>query len=256
MTENKVCFITGSASNNGRRMAERLAELGYDIAIHHSGRSPENAEEVKRNVEAFGRKAEIFEEDLSVPGAAERLFRKFREKYDRLDLFINNAGVTVSGNLPDITEADYERVTGIDYRAAVFCVREACEFMREKKIPGSVLVISSNHHDRLWRYSALYGSTKEALCRFVKYAAVEYIRDGIRVNCIAPGWIDWEIVSRLHMAEIAEREIPAKRFVTSGEIADWAHFLAGPAARSLTGQTIDLDGGASLLNGPMEEYGL
>lgn len=257
--ENKVCFITGSASNNGRMMAIRMAQLGYDIAIHHSGRNAENAESIRKEIEAMGRRAEVFVQDLREEHAADKLFAEFREKFDRLDIFVNNAGVTSGGNIPVMTEETFDLIVNVDYRAAVFCIREACEFMKEKGIRGSVVAISSNHHARIWRHSSIYGSTKEAICRFVKYAAVEYIRDGIRVNCIAPGWIEWEAAGPHDPAvvdHVCRNEIPAHRFVTSSDIANWVEFISGPAGLSLTGQTIDLDGGVSLLSGSMEEYGL
>lgn len=255
----KVVFITGSASNNGRVMALWFARRGYDIAIHHSGRSAENAQSVKKELDALGVRSEIFSEDLSVSGAADRLFAAFREKFDRLDIFVNNAGVTKMSNISVTTEEEFDRVFAIDCRAAMFCVRNACEFMREKGIAGSAVVISSNHHDRLWRNHHVYGSSKEAICRFVEYAAVEYIRYGIRVNCLAPGWIDWEEAGEQNpeeMKQICDTEIPAHRFVKSSELAAWTEFLAGDFGKSLVGRTIDLDGGASLLSDSMAAYGL
>ena len=255
---NKVCFITGASTHNGRTMALKIAEAGYDLAIHHSGRDKEGAETLKEAVEAMGRRAEIFEEDFTKDGAAARVFTKFREKFDRLDLFVNNAGITRLKLIPDFSEEDFAPLLNVDLKAAMFCIKEACEFMREKKIEGSVIVIASNHHDRIWRGGAFYGSVKEALCRYVKYAAVEYGRDKIRVNALAPGYIYWEqeeAQKNVKIDEICEREIPLHRFVTSSELAAWALFISGPAAKSLTGQVIDIDGGASLLNDSMDRYG-
>ncbi len=260
MEQNKVCFITGSGSGNGRTMALMLAELGYDIALHHSGRDPESAEEVRRRIAAMGRRVEVFAENLSEPGAAKRLFAQFAEKFDRLDVFVNNAGVTLFSRIPEMTEELYDKITDIDLKVAMFCIREAGEFMQARGIRGSIVAIASNHHDRLWLQSSIYGCAKIALCRFVKYAAMEYARWGIRVNCIAPGYIDPEYEKNNWVKtvkdSVARREIPMHRWVTSSEIARWVDFMSSPAALSLTGQTINLDGGASIAAGCMEEYGL
>lgn len=258
--ENKVCFLTGSGSGNGRSMALRMAELGYDIALHHSGRDPQSAEEIRSQIAALGRRVEVFVEDLSQSGAAARLFCQFAEKFDRLDIFVNNAGITRFSRIPEMTEEMYDQLMNIDLRAACFCIKEACLFMRERGIKGSVVTIASNHHSRLWLSAAAYGSAKEAMCRYVKYAAMEFCRDGIRVNCIAPGYIDREYgqsdKTKESFARISRTEIPMHRFVTSREIADWTEFISSPAGLSLTGQTIDLDGGASIVGAAMQEYGL
>lgn len=255
-TERKVCFISGSGSGNGRGMAVRMAESGYDMAIHHSGRDPESAKAVRSQIEGMGCRAEVFAEDLSKPGSVHRLFEQFREKYDRLDIFIANAGVTRGNPVLEMREETFDELNGIDWKGSVFCVKEAGSFMKEREIKGSIVIISSNHSKRMWAGYSIYGSLKAALNRFTEYAAVEFAPYGIRVNCLAPGYIDREYDQVPGKTRRFHGEIPLKRSVRSSELADWTMFLASGAAASVTGVTIDIDGGARLLNDSPEKYGL
>lgn len=256
--ERKLCFITGSGSGNGRGMAIRFAELGYDICLHHSGRDPEGAEKTRQEVLTKGVDCKILVEDLTESGAAQRLFEKFRAEYDRLDIFINNSGITRRSPLMTVDEESINQVINVNFRACYFCVAEAGKFMREKGIRGSIATIASNHHlVNFPRSFSIYASMKAAMVRFVKWAALEFSPYGIRVNCIAPGYIlplnrEKELYQRFE--ESLYPRIPLKRIVTPAELADLAEFLASPSGRSITGQTINVDGGDSLLNAPLASY--
>ncbi len=255
--ERKVCFITGSGSGNGRGMALRMAELGYDIAVHHSGRDPEMAEETKKEIEAKGVRCEVFAENLYEDGSAKRLFDQFREKFDRLDVFINNSGRTVGGEIMDMTEEIFDIAARVNWKAAYFCVKEAGLFMREKGIKGSIVIISSNHHLVNFGWASAYATMKEALVRYTKYAALEFATYGIRVNCIAPGNINPGYEKRPGVYDYLDREakgIPLQRVVPSSELADIAEFLSSPAAASITGNTLDVDGGFCLQNFDHDHY--
>ena len=257
--ERKVCFITGSGSGNGRGMALRMAELGYDIALHHSGRDPESAENTRKLIVGKGVRCEVFVENLFEPGAAKRLFDQFRAKFDRLDVFVNNSGRTMGGRLLDMTEEKFDYMDRVNWKAAYFCVQQAGLFMKEKGIRGSIVIIGSNHHLVNFGTSSAYASLKEALVRFTKYAALEFSPYGIRVNCIAPGNIDPGYEKRDHFYEIVERvskTVPLHRYVPSSELADITEFLSSPAAASITGNTLDVDGGMFLLNYDIDRYHL
>lgn len=256
--ERKVCFITGSASGNGRGMALRFAEKGYDIALHHSGRDPEGAEETRKLIEAFGVRCEVFTENLFNEGSSKRLFDQFRTKFDRLDIFINNSGITVGGSIMSMSEEVFNKAAFVNWRAAYFCVQQAGLFMSEKKIKGSIIIIGSNHHVVNFNHHSVYGSMKEALVRFTKYAGLEFAPYGIRVNIISPGNIDPGYEKRKGFNKNRDRiaeGVPLKRFSTSEELADIAEFLSSPACASITGENLDVDGGYRLLNDSITNYG-
>lgn len=256
--ERKVCFITGSGSSNGRGMAIRLADMGYDICLHHSGSNPEMAKETQRIIQAKGVDCKLLEEDMTQSGAAGRLFEKFRAEYDRLDLFINNSGKTKMFSLMEASEEDFNFILNLNFRACYFCVAEAGKFMREKGIKGNIVIIASNHHlVNFPSHFSAYASAKAAMVRFTKWAALEFSHHGIRVNCIAPGYIDPGYEKRENFNANRDRistGIPLKRYVPSEELAEIAAFLDSPSARSITGQTINVDGGDSLLNAPLDSY--
>jgi len=257
----KVCLITGSGSGNGHGMAIRFAELGYDICLHHSGRDPESAEKTRGIVLSKGVDCKILVEDLYESGAAQRLFEKFSAEYDRLDLFINNSGKTVWGSLMDASEEKFQVACNVNWRACYFCIAEAGKFMKEKGIKGSIVTIASNHWKVNFGHFAAYGSMKAAMVRFVQYAALEFSKYGIRVNCIAPGYINAgdDAYPNFKFEEYEKQvtpEIPLHRFVTSSELADIAEFLASPVAASITGNTLTVDGGAHLCNFNLEHYRL
>ena len=256
----KVCFITGSGSGNGRGMAIRFAELGYDICLHHSGRDPKGAEKTRQTILEKGVDCKILSENLAESGAAQRLFEKFRAEYDRLDVFINNSGITDGGPIMETEESMFNKLMGVNFRACYFCVAEAGKFMREKGTPGTIILIGSNHLVVNFKgRNSIYASMKAAMARFTKWAALEFSPYGIRVNCIAPGNIDPEYDKTPDFYEKVDRikeRIPLKRFVPSSELADFAEFLASPSGRSITGQTILVDGGDSLRNTDLEQYHL
>ena len=247
--ERKVCFITGSGSGNGRGMALRMAEHGYDIALHHSGRDPETAENTRKLIAEKGVRCEVFTEDLFLPNAAKRLFDQFRAKFDRLDVFVNNSGRTMGGKLLDMNEETFDYVDRVNWKAAYFCVQQAGLFMKEKNIKGSIIIIASNHHLVNFGWSSAYASMKEALVRFTKYAALEFSPYGIRVNCIAPGLIYTKIMDRYSKRDIEgfNRKIPAGYGGQPSDIVPMIQFLADKEkSRFIVGQTIFIDGGQSI----------
>lgn len=247
----KVCLITGSGSGNGRTMAIQLATLGYEPVIHHSGANPQAAQETCAAVEAIlGRAPLCIAENLQAPGGIERVFEAFRRQYDRLDVYVNNSGITTFAPLLDMTPEAFDTMAQINWKSAFFGVQQAGRLMRDADIQGLMVLIASNHHRATWPGAAAYGSMKQAMARLVQYAGLELAAHGIRVNCLAPGYIDHETGRQPYLQGAADT-IPLGRCVTSSALAQWVAFLDSPAALSLTGVTIDIDGGAHLVSGAL-----
>ena len=255
--EKKTALITGAGSGLGSGIARVLARSGYDVAIH-TGTNVERARALAESLAAeCGVRAEVFSADFSQAGGAQRLFAQFRERFERLDLFVNNAGITKGGPILQMTEETFDLVHNVNWKNAYFSVQQAASIMVETKTAGNMVIISSNNHAMNWYGASVYATVKEALVKFTRHAAMEFAQYGIRVNCIAPGWID---TGEARMGgEQKERSIPAipmKRWVQPEEIGQWILFLDGPAAASLTGDTIELDGGVRIMTGKPSDYGL
>ena len=253
----KTALITGAGSGLGSGIARVLARDGYDVAIH-TGTNEERAKALAESLAAeYGVRAEALLADFSRGGGAQRLFAQFRERFDRLDLFVNNAGVTKGGPILHMTEETFDLVHNINWKNAYFSVQQAAAFMVETGRSGNMVLISSNNHAMNWYGASVYATVKEALVKFTRHAAMEFAQYGIRVNCIAPGWIDTgEARMGGGQKEKSIPGIPLKRWVQPEEIGQWVLFLSGPAAASLTGDTIELDGGVRIMTGPPSDYGV
>ena len=249
----KTALITGAGSGLGRGVVRVLARAGFDLGIH-TGSNEERAlalaEELRKD---SGRRVEVFVSDFSAPGGAEKLFGQFRQSFDRLDIFVNNAGVTMGGRILNVTQELWDTINNIDWRNAFFCVKEAARFMVETQNRGSMVIISSNHHNMVGG-NVLYSLVKDSLVKYTQHAAMQFARYGIRVNCIAPGWVNTGEKRLEGYHDTSLKDIPLRRWVEPEEIGRWILFLDSPDAASLTGNTIELDGGVRLMTGRPEHY--
>jgi NAD(P)-dependent dehydrogenase (short-subunit alcohol dehydrogenase family) len=230
--EAKKALVTGAGSGTGRGIARTLVNAGYDLVIH-TGSNEERARSLAAELAGqSGRRVEVAVSDFSKPGGAQELFRQY--PFDTLDLFVNNAGVTMGAPILKMTEDIFDTVSNINWKNAYFSVQQAARLMVEKGTKGSMVIISSNNHAMNWNGISIYAILKEALVKFTRHAAMEFAQYGIRVNCIAPGWINSGEARIERFKESSLKSIPFKRWVEPSEIGEWILFLAGPAAASLT----------------------
>lgn len=250
----KVALVTGAGSGLGRGIARVLTLAGYDVGIHTGSNEGRARALAKELADESGRRVEVFVADFTKGDGAIRLFEQFNAAFDRLDLFVNNAGVTKGSRILNMSEETFDTVSNINWKNAYFCVQQAAKTMIDREIAGSMVLISSNHHAMIGMGNSIYSIVKEDLIKLTKHAAMEFARHGIRVNCIAPGWVNTGEARMEGYYEDSIKEIPLHRWVQPEEIGQIILFLAGPAMASLTGDTLELDGGVRLMHGRPEAY--
>lgn len=252
----KRAFVTGAGMGIGYGIALEFAKAGYDVAIHHSPSSAESAKELCAKMEGYGAKTLAIQGDLFKESTVHEMFAKVEETFGGIDVFVNNAGITVGGTLLDVTEDTWDKAFLLNVKAATFCIQAAGRMMVKQHVPGDIIVILSNQIDYVGMHTSIYPATKVALKKVVQAAAVEFIPFGIHVNGIAPGYVDTG-AARMGKKEPTYDGIPARRWVSLEEMGQIALFLCGPYADSFVGHIMHVDGGATLYSGGprLWEYG-
>ena len=248
---NKVALITGGGTGIGKGIAIELAKDGCDIAFSYMS-SVEKVEMVRKEIEGLGRKVLAIKADLSKVSGVNEMFDEFEKHFPRLDLFVNNAGVTQKSAFLETSEEIFDSMCNLDYKGAFFCMQRAAKYMIKTNIPGSMVVISSNNAKAHFADVSVYGSAKAAVTKLAEHVAIELAKYKIRVNTIAPGWTETG-AARLDDKESTFYKVPLNNWTTPEEIADAVKYLAN--AKSVTGITITIDNGALLVSDKRERYG-
>ena len=248
----KTALVTGAGTGIGRAIALELAKAGYDVGLHCNS-STAGAESAAAEIAAMGRKAGVYAGDLSKVSEIRRVFAGFRKDFARLDLFVNNAGITLLAPFLEMTEADFDRNCAVDFKAPYFCMQEAAKIMVGQGSGNIVAIASNNAYCQFARASA-YAAMKAGLVKMVRSIGLEMAKHSIRVNAIAPGWTDTG-AARLDAKESTYYKIPLRRWVQPEEVGKAVLFFDSDAAKSITGVTLVMDGGAQLLSDKAEKYG-
>ena len=245
MTENKrkIALVTGSSRGIGAAAALQLARDGYDIAINYLERA-DRAEEVLKQVRACGVQALAVQADVSDARAVEEMFKKIRASLGEVTLLVSNAGIAGQVQIQDITEERWRRFFAVNVDGAFHTIRCALPPMLRKH-EGCIITISSMWGLRGASCESAYSATKAALIGFSRSLASELAPTGIRVNCIAPGVIDTEMLDELpgEIKDTLADETPLRRLGRPEDIAAAISFLASDKASFITGQVLTCDGG-------------
>jgi 3-oxoacyl-[acyl-carrier protein] reductase len=241
----RVVVITGAGGALGAAVSRRLAgEPATDVVL--SDVSEPSLQTTVDGMAAGGGTVETVVADVGEIDQVERVVRRAIDRFGHLDVFVSNAGVLApNGRIHNLTTEDWDRVVRINLMGAVNGIRAAVPVMRAQR-SGSIVLTASVAGMTAWSHAAPYCATKAAVIQLAKVAAVEYARDGIRVNCVCPG----SFRSAIHddLPPEAIDAIAARHPLGFGAAEDLAgaySYLAGDDSRWTTGSALVVDGGYS-----------
>jgi len=245
----KVALISGGSRGIGRATATLLAQAGAKVAIGH--RSDERAaREVVASIQKAKGTAVAIKAELSLWDQARHLVASCWDQLGGLDILVVNHGIWKYAPIDRITEAEWDETADINLKGAVGLCRFASERMRAQR-RGNLILVSSTAGQRGEPEHSHYAATKGALISLTKSLAPELAKDGIRVNCVAPGWVETDMVrdtleDARQRSEI-ERGIPLGRVGKPDEIASAVLFFASDLSTFVTGEILNVNGGAVLV---------
>ncbi|MHA1566967.1 MAG: L-iditol 2-dehydrogenase [Alphaproteobacteria bacterium] len=247
--EGKVAIITGGARGIGRAIAERFVAEGASVAIADIGGAEDTAQ-------ALGDKAMDIALDITQQESIDAMIADVVDRFGRIDILVNNAGIFEMAPLAEVTPADYDRVFNVNVKGLLFTTQAVANQMNVQGDGGKIINIASQAGRRGEPMIAVYCATKASVISITQSAGLELIKQGINVNCIAPGVVDtpmWDVVDALFAKyenrPIGEKKrlvaegVPHGRMGTPEDHAGAAVFLASADSDYVVGQTLNVDGG-------------
>lgn len=243
----KVALVTGASRGIGAAIALRLARDGAVVAVNYAG-SRDAAEEVVAQIESAGGEAVALQADVSDTDACARLVEDTIEQLGSVDIIVNNAGINRDTLVVRMSDDDWNAVIDTDLRGAFAVIRAAARPMMKQR-SGAIVNVASVIGLVGNAGQANYAAAKAGLIGLTKSLAKELAPRGIRVNAIAPGFIETDMTGALSDAirEAAQGEIAMKSLGTPDDIAAAVAFLASEDAGYITGQTLGVDGGMTFV---------
>ena len=248
----RVAMLTGAGGAIGSETARVFAQAGATVVV--TDVREEFAEAAASRIREQGGKAEARVLDACSEEDAEAMAKAVVETYGRFDILFNLAGDVVIAPSLEMSIADFERVMNINVTAQFINARAAARHMIGQEAGGSIINISSILGFGGIPRRAGYTASRGAIQQLTRTLAIEWALDGVRVNCIAPGWTDTpafrEAAKKLRNLDTYQDRIPMGRYGTVEDVAGVALFLASDLSRFVTGLTIPVDGGVTSYMGP------
>lgn len=245
--KDRIAVVTGASRGLGAATARALARAGADVVVHHRA-SADAASRVAAEVEAAGRRAWIATADLSQDAGPALLARDIAQRTPHVDILVHNAGIWTAGPIETLTLETWRRTMRVNVEA-VFALTQALLPALRRSPHAAIVIVTSTSAQRGEAGYSHYSASKGALVSWTKSMAVE-LAPHIRVNAVAPGWVDTgmvrqELEAEGRRAEI-ERGIPRGRVPSADEVAGPIVFLASDLAVHITGEILNVNGGAVL----------
>ncbi len=243
----KKALVTGGTRGIGAAIAEEFLSLGAEVCI--VSRNHDDIERIVNSYREKGLKAYGFAADLSIPESRKELIDYIPEIWNELDILVNNTGINIRKKAQDFTDEEIDKIFETNLKSAVSLCRLSYPLLC-KSGNASIVNISSVAGLVHIKTGVAYGMTKAALIQMTKNLGAEWAKDGIRVNSIAPWYIDTDLVkpvltNQAYLNEVLSRT-PAGRIGKPSEVSGLAAFLCMEQAAYITGQTIAVDGGFTI----------
>jgi acetoacetyl-CoA reductase len=237
-----VVVVTGASRGLGRAIAEELAGGGAKVVVNYS-RSKEPAEELVGQISESGGEAIAVQADVSDAEQAQKLIDQALERFNRVDVLINNAGINIDRTLQKLSVEDWDKVIQVDLNSAFYTVHAVLPHMTDQG-GGKIINMSSFVGEAGNIGQANYSAAKAGLLGFTKTAAQELARYGITVNAICPGFIETDMVANIpeEAQQKLRKQVPLGRFGKPEEVARAVRYLVEDGDY-ITGQSIDINGG-------------
>ncbi|MBI5692307.1 MAG: SDR family oxidoreductase [Verrucomicrobia bacterium] len=240
----QVVLITGASKGIGRALALGCAREGAHVIVNYNSDAA-GAKAVAAEIATLGRRTLVVQADIARVAQVERMFRRARKVFPRLDVLINNAGLTGWSDLFSTTEAKWDLVIDTNLKGTFFCSLAAARWMRDTKTAGTIVNVSTNCAQLGVKNLVAYATSKAGLHGLTKQLAVELAADGIRVNTFAPGPVnvDRNLADDPDYRTVWGAMVPLGRTAEPDEMVGPAIFLASAESSYMTGQTFFVDGG-------------
>jgi NAD(P)-dependent dehydrogenase (short-subunit alcohol dehydrogenase family) len=243
-------MITGAAKGIGKGCAQALSKQGARIGVVDidAAAGPQTAEEIGRS----GGHAAFLRADVSKADDVQKMFARLMELFGRLDILINNAGYHISKSVEDTSEEEWDYILSTNLKSVFLCSKYAIPYLRKTR--GTIVNMSSMVGLVGQANAGAYSATKGGIVAMTKGMALDFAKDGIRVNCICPGWVETPLVedwfSQQADPPAAKKYIygrhPLGRISTPEEVGDAAVFLCSEQSSFITGIALPVDGGITL----------
>lgn len=237
--EEKIALVTGAAKGIGAACAVELAKNGFRIALHYRS-NPELAEALCKELPG----SLPFQYDLSQDGACEALIKEIKEKMGPIDVLVNNAGISIDQVITFAKPEEFQKILETNLVPTFKLTKFASKMMIRKK-SGSIINITSVVGHTGNPGQSMYSASKAAITGFTKSVACDLASFGIRVNCVAPGFIKTDMTDVLpeEVQTVILSKIPLKKLGTPEDIGKAVAFLASESSQYITGSTIHVNGG-------------
>jgi NAD(P)-dependent dehydrogenase (short-subunit alcohol dehydrogenase family) len=243
----KVALVTGASSGLGARFARVLAESGATVAV--AARRLERLKELRAEIDAAGGEAHVYAMDVTDVQSIQSTIAKVELDLKRIDIVINNSGVSATGKLTDVTADEYDYIFNTNTKGAFFVAQQAAKVMIAKKTQGRIVNIASVAGLRVLAQIGVYCMSKAAVVQMTKAMALEWGRYGINTNAICPGYIETEINSAYFNSDSGEKLkalLPRRRVGKPEDLDGVLLMLCADQSGFINGSVIAADDGLSV----------